>query len=100
MQDTAYILSGAINWVSKQAQLSAKQASLGDGQWLIAQAITEGHIEPRGPSHPHSIPPTLTPFNFHNQDLSPWPANIQVVAEQWEVSRLSPHLAHQERGQD
>ena len=69
--DTIFTLSGAISWVGKQAQLSAKPSSLGDGQQMIAQAITEGHIEPRGPSHPHSIPPASTPFKFCNQDLSP-----------------------------
>ena len=93
------MLSGAISWVGKQAQLSAKLASLCDGQCLITQAITEGHIKPRGSSHPHSISPTLIPFNFHNQDLSPWHANIPVTAEQWEVPRHSPHLVHQEWGQ-
>ena len=71
VQDTMFMLSGTISWAGRQAQLSAKQASLGDGWWLIAQAITEGHIKQRGPSHPHSIPPASTPFNFHNQDLSP-----------------------------
>ena len=97
---TVFMLSGAVSWVSKPAQLSTKPASLGDGQWLIAQAINEGHIEPRGSGCPHSIPPASTPFNFHNQDSSPWPANIPVVAEQGEVPRLSPHPAHQEWGWD
>ena len=98
--DTAFMLSGAISWVSKPAQLSAKLASLGDGQWLIAQAITEGHIKPRGLSHLHSIPPALPPFNFYNQDLSPQPAKMPVVSEWWEVPRLSPCPAHQEWGWD
>ena len=80
-QDTAFTLLGTVTWVGKPAQLSAKLASLGDGWELIAQAITEGHIKPRGPGHPHSIPPASTPFNFHNQDWSPQPANIPVVAE-------------------
>ena len=75
--DTAFTLSGAICWVGKWAQLSAKPASLSDGQRLIAQAITEGHIKPRGTGHPHSIPPASIPFNFCNQDLSPWPAKCQ-----------------------
>ena len=34
-------------------------------QWLVTQPITEGHIEPRGPSCPHLIPPASTPLNFH-----------------------------------
>ena len=95
---TTFTLSGTVTWVSKPAQLSTKLASLGKGWWLIAQAITEGCIEPRGPWCPHSIPPASTPFNFHNQDSSPQPANIPVVAEWWEVPRLSPCLAHQEQG--
>ena len=93
-----FTLLGAISWVGKQAQLSAKPASLGDGWQLITQAIAEGHIEPRGPGHPHSIPSAPTPFNFCNQDLSPQPANIPGVAEQWEVPRLGPCPAPQEQG--
>ena len=42
------MLSGVIAWVGKQGQLSAKPVSLGEGWQLIAQAITEGDIEPRG----------------------------------------------------
>ena len=38
-RDTALTLSGIIAWVGKQAQLEAKPVSLGDGWWLIAQAI-------------------------------------------------------------
>ena len=97
VQDAMFMQSGTISWVGNQAQLSAKPGGLDDGQQLITQAIT-GHIEPRGPSLPHLIPPASTPFNFHNQDLSPWPANIPVVVEQWEVPRLGPHPAHQEWG--
>ena len=79
--DTTFTLSGATGWVGKQAQLSTKPVSLGEGWWLSTQAITEGHIEPRGPGHPHSIPPASTPFNFCNQDLSPQPANLLAAAE-------------------
>ena len=74
-RDAAFTLSGIIAWVGKQAQISAKPISLADGRQLIAQAITEGHIKPRGPGHPWSIPPASTPFNFHNQDTSLWLAN-------------------------
>ena len=66
-----FILSGAISWVAKEVQLSANPVSLGEGWWLITQATTKRYIEPRGPGHPHSISPASTPFNFHNQDLSP-----------------------------
>ena len=45
-QDAAFMLSGAISWVGKQAQLSANPVSLGEGWQLIAQAITKGCIKP------------------------------------------------------
>ena len=70
-QDTAFTLSGAMSSIGKQAQLSAKAVSLGDGQQLITQAITEGHIKPRGPGHPSSIPPVPTLFNFCYPDSPP-----------------------------
>ena len=38
--DATFMLSGAISWVSKQAQLNANAVSLWEGQWLITQAIT------------------------------------------------------------
>ena len=97
-QDAAFMLSGTISWVGKWAQFSAKPASMGDGWQLITQAITEGHIKPRGPGHPCSIPPASTLFNFHNQDLSPQPSSILVVAEWWEVPGHSPCPSHQEWG--
>ena len=57
VQDATFMLSGAFSWVGKHAQLSAKPASLGDGQRLTTQAIAEGHINHEGPvalvqSHP------------------------------------------------
>ena len=57
------MLSGVISWVGKQAQLNANVVSLGKGQQLIAQAITEWHIEPRGPRCPCLIPPVSPPFS-------------------------------------
>ena len=91
-------LSGTISWVSKQAQLSAKPVSLWDGWQLIAHAITEGHIEPRGPCYLCSIPPASTPFNFCNQDSSPWLANLLEAAKWWEVPSLGPQPVYQEQG--
>ena len=80
-RDATFTLSGIIAWVGKQAQLNAKPVNLGDGQWFITQAITEGHIEPREPGCPHSLPPASTPFNFCNQDSSPRSANLPAPAE-------------------
>ena len=99
VRDAMFSLSGAFACISKPAQLSAKPVSLGDGWQLIAQAIMEGHIEPRGPGHPCSIPPVSMPFNFHNQDLSPLSANLPVTAEWWEVPQLGPWTGQQEQGQ-
>ena len=36
-----FMLSGALSWVGKQAQLNANALSLWEGWSLIAQAITE-----------------------------------------------------------
>ena len=41
MWDTAFMLSGAIGWVGKQAQLDTNPVSLGEGQWFMAQTITK-----------------------------------------------------------
>ena len=94
-----FTLSGVIAWVGKQAQLSAKPLSLGNGRWLIAQAITKWSVEARGPGCPHSIPPVSMPFSFHNQDLSPQSANLPVTAKRWVVPWLEPQAGQQEWGQ-
>ena len=47
VRDAAFTLSG-----ENSAQ---NPLSLGEGSQLITQAITEGHIKPRGPGHPQSI---------------------------------------------
>ena len=39
--DATFTLSGAISWVSKQAQLSANAVSLQEDWQLITQAITK-----------------------------------------------------------
>ena len=98
VRDTMFTLSGVIAWVGKQAQLSTKPVSLGEGRCLIAQAITEGHIEPRGPAHPQSIPPASAPFNFWNQDLSPWYANLLATTKWWEVPWLESWAGQHEWG--
>ena len=97
-RDATFTLSGIIAWVGKQAQISTKPISLANDRQLIAQAIIKGHIEPRGPGHPWSTPPASMPFNFHNQDMSPWPANFPANAEWWEVPQLGPQVGQQEWG--
>ena len=63
-RDTMFTLSGIIAWVGKQPEISTKPINLADGRQLITQAITKGHIEPRGPGHPQSIPCASVPFNL------------------------------------
>ena len=77
-----FTLSGAISWVDKQVQPSTNAVGLWEGQWLIAQAITEWHIEPRGPRHPYSILPVSPPFSFCNQDQSLWEMRLPTAAAQ------------------
>ena len=96
--DATFTLSGAIGWVGKQAHLNTNPVSLGEGQWLIAQAITKQCIEPRGPRHPCSILSASLPFNFCNQDQSPWTARHKNVAEWWEVPRYDSRPLYQEWG--
>ena len=95
--DATFTLSGAICWVWKQAQLNTNPVSLGEGWWLITQAITKWCIEPR--EHPHSIPPASAPFNFHNKDQSPWAARPPTPVEWWGEPKLHPKPSYQEWGQ-
>ena len=81
--DATFTLAGAISWVSKQAHLNANAVNLQEGQQLIAQAITEWHIEPRGPRHPHSILLVSPLFSLCNQDESPWGVRLLAAAAWW-----------------
>ena len=90
------MLSGAIGWVGKQVQLNASPVSLGEGWQLITQAITEQQTEPRGPRHPRSIPPTSSPFNFHNQDQPTQVARFPTATEHWKIPNHDLGLSHQE----
>ena len=96
--DAVFTLSGAISSVGKQAQPSSSPVSLGEGWWLIAQAITKGCIKPRGLGCPRSIPSVSTQFKFHNQDSSPWPASLPTAVEWWEVPKLGPRPVYHEWG--
>ena len=96
--DATFTLSGVIGWVGKQAHLNANPVSLGEGQQFITQGITKWCIKPRGPRHLHSIQPASLPFNFCNQDQSPWTAKQKNAAEWWEVTRCDSRPSHQEWG--
>ena len=96
--DAIFTLSGAITCIGKQAQLSDNLVSLGEGQQLIIQAISKWCIRPRGTRHPCSILPVSSPFNFCNQDQSPWAARLTTATEWWEVPRHDSSPLHQEWG--
>ena len=79
-------------------QTSPTQCQTGKPRWWLVvdcPSHHQRHIEPRGPGYTHSIPPASTPFNFYNQDSSPWPANFPAAAEWWEVCRLGHQSVHQ-----
>ena len=58
-----FILTGVGTWVSKPSYLATDPITIQEGQWEIAQAITECQIKVRGPGHPIvSIDPQ--PFRF------------------------------------
>ena len=96
--DAMFTLSGAISWVSKQAQLNTNAVSLWKGQQLITQAITKWYTETRGPWCPCSHPPALPPFSFQNQDKPPWEERLQSADECWEVYRHTYWVSHHEWG--
>ena len=96
--DTMFILSGAISWVGKQAQLNANVISLWKCWWMIAQVITKQYIEARGPGHPCLYLPVLPPFSFCNQDRSPQDKRLQSANECMEESRHSHQTSHHDQG--
>ena len=63
-RDTAFMLTGVGTWVGKPAYLAADPLTVQEGQWDIAQAITECWVKVRGPGHPHVNPSTPQPLRF------------------------------------
>ena len=92
--DAMFTLSGAISWVSKQAQLNASAVSLSDGWQLIAQAITKWCIKAKGPGHPHLHLPALPLFSFCNEDESSWEERLLSADKHWEVLRHALWVPH------
>ena len=70
-RDTAFILTGVGTWVGKPAYLAANPLTIQEGQWTIAQAITECQIKVRGPGHPCVNLLTPQPFKFDHPSNSP-----------------------------
>ena len=71
VRDAAFTLTGAGTWVGKPAYLATNPLTIQEGQWTIAQAITDHQIQARGPEQPHLHPSTPQPFRFHHPGDSP-----------------------------
>ena len=63
-RDATFMLTGAGTWVGKPAYLAADPLTIQEGQWEIAQVITECQIKGRGPGHPCMNPLTPQLFRF------------------------------------
>ena len=71
VRDAAFALTGAGTWVGKPAYLAIAPLTIQEGQWIIAQAITECWIEARGLWWPCLNSSTLQPFRFYHPGDSP-----------------------------
>ena len=58
-------------WLGKSAYLTAYPMTIQEGQWAIAQAITDCCMRARSPQHPHVNPPAQQPFRFDHLRGSP-----------------------------
>ena len=50
-RDATFLLTGAGMWIGKLAYLAADPMTIQEGQWAIAQAITDCHMKVRGLGH-------------------------------------------------
>ena len=98
VRDAMFMLSGTISCVGKQALLNANPLSLQEGQWLIAQAITEQCIIARGPGHPHSHLPVILPLWFHCRDESPLEERFHSANKLIEEPGCICQPSHHDRG--
>ena len=89
-----FILSAAISWVGKQAQLNTNALSLWEGRQMIAQAITKWCIKARGPGCHHSFLPASQPFRFHSLDGPPQEERLQSTKKGMEESRHTHWVLH------
>ena len=69
--DATFLLTRAGTWVGKLAYLSTNPMTIQEGQWVIAQAITDCCVNARGPGHPCVNLLTQQPFKFDHPLGSP-----------------------------
>ena len=98
VDDAMFMLSEAISWVSKQAQLNANTVHLWEGWRMITQTITEWQAEPRGPGCPHTHLLAFAPFNFWNQDEPLQEERLPSADECMEEPRHICQTSHHDQG--
>ena len=63
-RDAAFLFTGWGTWVGKPTYLATDPMTIKEGQWVIAQAVTNHWVKTRGLGHPHINLPTQQPFRF------------------------------------
>ena len=96
--DSMFMLTGAINWVGKQAQLNAIAVSLWEGWQLITQAVTKWCIQVIITWTSLLMSAALPLFSFCNQDEPPWEERLQSADECLEVLMHTHWKSHPEWG--
>ena len=97
--DVMFMLSGAMSWVGKQAQLNASGLILWEDWQLIAQAITKWCAEARGLGCPHSHPPAFPLFRFCHQDKPLQEERLQGTDKCMQELRHTHWTLHHNQGQ-
>ena len=69
-RDATFLLTRVGMWVGKPAYLSANPTTI-QGQWAIAQAIMDCHVNARGAGHPCVNLPVQQAFRFDHPRCSP-----------------------------
>ena len=64
-RDAAFLLTGVGTWIRKPAYFSADPMTIQEGQWVIAQSVTDWHIKARGLGCPRINLLTQQPFRFN-----------------------------------
>ena len=90
-----FLLTRVGAWVGKPAYLAADPMTIQEGQWAIAQAITDWCVKARGLGHPHVNLSAQQPFRFDQSRGSPIKDTPGDV-----VSNHKPLPCQPPRGQD
>ena len=72
-RDAIFLLTGVAMQVGKPVYLATNPMTIQEGQWVIAQAITDCHVKARGPGCPYvnlSTQQPFRPFRFDHTRVS------------------------------